>query len=273
MTFLDQIGWREDHFVLGGNRFVFQVDYGEVTEADGFVFYKNRAQVEQLDRFLTETGFSPQRILELGIWDGGSCAFWTEGLEGVEAFAAIGIQDRGDSTYFERWKKSCTRTRVTTHWGVSQTDGSVLDQIIREQGLAPLDLVIDHCSHQYAQTLRSFEILFGRLRPGGYYVIEDWAWALQPAFQEKGHPWGIHGPLHPLAHRVIDIAGALPEVISSVKVYPHFIAIERGAQGIEALDVPGAIARRPRPWPQIALNEVRAVLRRVRRGNIGSGSR
>ncbi len=59
----------------------------------------------------------------------------------------------------------------------------------------------------------------------------------------------------------------------SVKVYPHFIAFERGAQRIEALDVPGAISRRPRPWPRIALDQVRAVLRRVRRGNIGSGSR
>lgn len=48
---------------------------------------------------------------------------------------------------------------------------------------------------------------------------------------------------------------------------------DRGAQRIEALDVPGAIARRPRPWPRIALNQVRAVLRRVRPANIGSGSR
>ena len=37
------------------------------------------------------------------------------------------------------------------------------------------DLIVDDASHLYRPTLASFEVLYPRLRPGGTYVIEDWA--------------------------------------------------------------------------------------------------
>jgi hypothetical protein len=45
---------------------------------------------------------------------------------------------------------------------------------------APLDLVIDDASHIYGPTKASFQALFPLLRPGGLYLIEDWAWAHWP---------------------------------------------------------------------------------------------
>ena len=38
-----------------------------------------------------------------------------------------------------------------------------------------IDLVIDDASHLYVETKASFEELFPRLRPGGLFIIEDWA--------------------------------------------------------------------------------------------------
>lgn len=58
-----------------------------------------------------------RRVLELGIWDGGSVVFWTE-LLGLERYAAIDPQLRGDSEYFTAWQRERGGGRVSTHWGV-----------------------------------------------------------------------------------------------------------------------------------------------------------
>ena len=142
--------------------------------------------------------------------------------------------------------------RVTTHWGISQTDDKRLLQIVA--GLQPLDLVIDDCSHMLVPTIESFQLLFPKVRTGGYYVIEDWAWALQPAFQEPDHPWSVYAPLHPIVPRLVDLHGSRPDLISSVKVYPEFVAIERGSTQIAGrLDIRGlqlaAAAHWARSWP------------------------
>ena len=129
MSLFDHLTWRGDHFELGGRTFRLQHQATQQTADDAFMFYKDRGQLEQFDRFLTETGFAPKRVLELGIWDGGSVVFWTE-LLGLERYAAIDLQLRGDSEYFTAWQRERGGGRVSTHWGVSQTDGE-------QKGLPP----------------------------------------------------------------------------------------------------------------------------------------
>ena len=129
MTLLGQLAWHDDHFDLGGRTFRLQHQAEQETADDAFMFYKDRGQLEQFDRFLAETGFAPKRVLELGIWDGGSVAFWTETLD-LERYAAIDLQLRGDSEYFAAWQRERGGDRVSTHWGVSQTDGDALRGII-----------------------------------------------------------------------------------------------------------------------------------------------
>jgi SAM-dependent methyltransferase len=264
MSLFDHLTWRGDHFDLGGRTFRLQHQAAQQTADDAFMFYKDRGQLEQFDRFLTETGFAPKRVLELGIWDGGSVVFWTEVL-GLERYAAIDLQLRGDSAYFAAWQRERGGGRVSTHWGVSQTDGEQLARIIAEHEMDPLDWVIDDCSHQYAPTRESFELLFPLLRPGGWYVIEDWAWDLQDSFQDKRHPWGVHPPLHPLVLDIARVNPSRPDLVKSLRVYPDFVAIERGPGDGQDFSLSGSIARRPRPWGKIAYLKARHTAGRARR--------
>jgi len=39
---------------------------------------------------------------------------------------------------------------------------------------SPWDLIVDDASHQAGPTVRTLDNLWPTLRPGGYYVIEDW---------------------------------------------------------------------------------------------------
>ena len=264
MTLLGQLAWHDDHFDLGGRTFRLQHQAEQETADDAFMFYKDRGQLEQFDRFLAETGFAPKRVLELGIWDGGSVAFWTETLD-LERYAAIDLQFRGDSEYFAAWQRERGGDRVSTHWGVSQTDGDELRRIIRQHDLEPLDWVIDDCSHQYEPTRESFEILFPLLRPGGWYVIEDWAWDLQRPFQDKQHPWGVHPDLHPLVLDIVRANPSSPDLVRSLRVYPDFVAVERGPGDARGFTLAGSIARRPRPWAKIAYLKARRTAGRAKR--------
>ena len=58
-----------------------------------------------------------------------------------------------------------------------------------------LDLVIDDGSHLAEPTRTSFDTLFPLLAPGGFYIIEDWAWEHWPEFQDPGHAWAAEESL------------------------------------------------------------------------------
>jgi predicted O-methyltransferase YrrM len=40
--------------------------------------------------------------------------------------------------------------------------------------LGPFDLIVDDASHDGMLTRKTFEIMWPRVRPGGFYVVEDW---------------------------------------------------------------------------------------------------
>jgi predicted O-methyltransferase YrrM len=119
----------------------------------------------------------PRCIVELGIFRGGSTAFLAllarpEKLvafeHGTERVAALDeLIDRFDLS-----------DRVSLIYGIDQAERARIKEIVaRELEGVPLDLVIDDASHKLAETRASFDTLFPLLRSGGYYVIEDWAWA------------------------------------------------------------------------------------------------
>ena len=61
-------------------------------------------------------------------------------------------------------------------FGVDQGNRAQMLEIMdREFGDAPLDLVVDDASHLYEETKASLEVLLPRVRPGGLFIIEDWA--------------------------------------------------------------------------------------------------
>ncbi len=166
----------DEEFRVGGVRFT--VSWLPGSTPDHFHIRKPIPQAEAFATLLAE--HAGGNIVELGIAQGGSTAlaalvarprrlvsieYDAEPVVALTAFVADGWENR-----------------VCPHFGVDQADRATVAQIVQDEfGDEPLDLVIDDASHLRDETIASFETLFPRLRPGGQYVIEDWAWRQQMA--------------------------------------------------------------------------------------------
>ncbi len=193
-----------------------------------FRFYKPRSLLDQYDAFLAQRPeFAPQRILEIGIWDGGSAALWFD-LFRPHKHVAIDLIARGDSEYFTRFLEAhAAEQSLRTLWGVDQADEARLRAIVRDEFDGLLDLVIDDASHIYQPTLASFETLLPLVAPGGLYIVEDWAWEHWTEFQTLDHIWAAEESLTRLVHECVECAGHRASPIASITVMPGLFAVER----------------------------------------------
>ncbi len=257
---LKNIVWKEDRMLLGDLLFLLEESAKEPPADVGenyFSFYKGPWTVSQYEQFWSRhPNFVAKNVLELGMWDGGSTAFWFEWLQ-PQKLVAVDIFDREDSPYFRRYRE--TRglgDRVKTYWGTDQGDADKLRRICAQEFDGPLDLVLDDASHQYGPTRASFEALFPLLRPGGLYIIEDWPWAHWPQFHNSYYP--VADELTRLVFECAEMTGSAQvfcptpdkdiSLIDSIVVYPHFVVLERGNVALaagEKLDLDAWICRRP----------------------------
>lgn len=108
-------------------------------------------------------------LLELGIWKGASLFMWRRYFPNA---TIIGL-DRALRLHNEMQRADI----VTFH--AEQDD----EQAINELGslYGPLHIVIDDASHISSKTIKSFELLWPHVAPGGIYVIED----LQTSYDDK----------------------------------------------------------------------------------------
>jgi hypothetical protein len=247
----EHLTWQPDRVLLGDLVFRLEQAPGEPWErgADCFALYKNRQLIDQFERFWAGTDFRPRRMLEIGIWDGGSTALWFEHLR-PERLVAIDSMDRDDSPYFRRYvADNALEDRVRTRWRTNQADRAALLEIVERDLGGELDLVIDDGSHLYAPTRASFETLFPLLPPGGLYIIEDWAWEHWPDFQDPGHFWAGEEGLGMLVGDLVAATGSSQTLIRRVTGQEGFAAVERGDGVIEnPRDFRLADHVRRRPW-------------------------
>jgi predicted O-methyltransferase YrrM len=171
----------DDAFNVGGTTY-FVVEFQQPLRAlrasrnasNGFAIYKSREQVEAFVRLAA--GFRGSRIVELGIYEGGSTALLAQ-LARPERLVAVDITPEPVGNLGRFVDMHALHDRVRPHYGVDQADGPRLGDIVaREFSGEPIDLVIDDASHLLAPTRASFEVLFPSLRTGGLFVIEDWSW-------------------------------------------------------------------------------------------------
>jgi cephalosporin hydroxylase len=269
----ERLEWRDDRVLLGDLVFQLQHVGGAADIGDeAFAFYKTRALMEQYARLWATLGdFRPERVFELGIFDGGSVVVWNELLAPhVRRYAAADIAARGDSPAFRRYlRERGLEGRVRTYWGVDQSDGARLRAIVAEALGGPLDLVIDDASHIDGPTRASFEALFPLLRPGGRYIIEDWAWAYWPEFQSPRSVWATRASPARLVGQIVEAAGSSRDLVASVAVYQGLVVVERGPLAIPdpaAFRLERQIARRPPAAPSERLRFwLRAARSRLRR--------
>lgn len=250
--FFEKLVWQEDRMLLHDIVFRLQHYKDDNTWDCGeecFIFFKILSLVELYRKFwVLHPQFMAKNIFELGMWDGGSIAFWFECFH-PEKHVGIDLMKKEDAPYFRKYIQSHHyEKRIATYWGVDQSDTDRLQEIVQQEYSGPLDLVIDDASHLYQQTRRSFEILFPLLRPSGLYIIEDWAWEHWKDFQAPDHPWATEKSPTSLIFELIEVAGTNHCVVANVNIFEGFTVVERGDiddTELREFNIDHYISRRP----------------------------
>jgi len=156
-----------------------------------FTFFKIKGLVDAYEDFFQKhPNLIVNNLFELGIYGGGSIAFWNE-LFSPEKHIGIDLNEKNENSYLTNYfeNRKGSNHIIKTFGGVNQADSKKLLDLYKSEFQGPLDLVIDDASHLYGPTKISFETLFPLLRKGGLYIIEDWAWGHWEDFFSPDHPW------------------------------------------------------------------------------------
>ena len=195
------------------------------TDSAGVAVLKDR-QFFKTELELVRSIGAVSRVFELGVWQGGSAALWALTMP-LTRYVGIDCS-RVDLPFPESLRRHPRWGAVRLHGDIPQADRTSLRRIVDEDFDGPLDVVVDDASHMYAHSLASFETLFPRLRPGGMYLIEDWAWAHNPRFQGPEAQWADEPALSNLIIRLVILAASRFDLIPSILIRPGFVAITRG---------------------------------------------
>lgn len=270
---LDGMAWESKRLHWHGLTFVLD------PEADGtadLVLWKTPGLVAEYQAFWArEPGFKSDRVLELGLWKGGSMAFWAEAL-GPARMVGVDRRPCSPSPAIDRYVAE-RADRISVYWGVDQGDQARLRALVGAAFDGPLDLVIDDASHLYGPTRTSFERLFPLLRPGDIYIIEDWAWYHWLVYQLASSPFVNEMPLTRLACEVLEAVGSTGTdgPVRSLQVHSGFLAIERGpGPPASPFRLDDLISRGPGRFPQslrrLLGDLVWEIKARVRAGSVRS---
>ena len=226
---IEKLLWQKDRVIL--NNLVFRLEQSKDNNwelgEECFVLYKPKDLIDQYERFFsTHQKFNPDNVVELGMWEGGSVAFWFEIFQ-PKKHIALDLQSRTDSPYFQKYVNDRgLHERLKTYWHTNQADTGKLNEIWKHDfNEQPLDLVMDDASHYYELTKISFETLFPLIRPGGFYIIEDWAWW---HWQGLENHYSEATPLSKLIFELVEAAGSSANLIKNITIYKTIIVVERG---------------------------------------------
>ena len=227
----------DDLFVVEQTEFIVTEDEARYQREDStpsrFVVVKTPAQVNRLAAAIANV--EPDRIVELGIFKGGSTALLAS-LARPRKLTAVEVHPEPVAALEEFITANGLGDIVSAHYGVDQADTATLESLLgQDHDGEPLDLVIDDASHFYRETRTSFELLFPHLRPGGVYMIEDWNWAhrREPLWQTRGGWFHDRPALTNLILELMMIAGTSDELISRIAVLHDTAEITRGGIRVE----------------------------------------
>ena len=237
----ERLTWQEDRILL--EDLVFYLDRDKSDLLNGFSLGKPiRLLSQYMAMWQQRSDMRVHNVLELGIYGGGSIAFWFELLQ-PDKYVALDLAPWGNTDYFNKYIASHKlENRIKTFWKTNQSNREALRAIVATEFNGPPDLIIDDASHLYSETKASFETLFPQLRPGGLYIIEDWSWGCWPNLPFNFLPIGTELPK--LIHQIVDAAGStggflssepsnvtlrtINPLIASVTTYADMVVIERG---------------------------------------------
>jgi hypothetical protein len=204
--------------------------YERKSAENHFILGKPKSMIEGMMKSVE--ALDVQAVVDVGVYKGGSVVFLSEVFRPRKLVAIERNPVRGSP--LARYCNDPTRIdRVRVFLGVDQADQEALGRICHlEFGDQPLDLVIDDASHFFEETRVTFRALFPRLRPGGIYIIEDWAWAHWPGDywqKERGGDYFRRKlPLSNLLVELMLLCAGSPELVSSITFNSLVINVERG---------------------------------------------
>jgi cephalosporin hydroxylase len=187
----------------------------------------------------------PKNILELGMFEGGSMVYYDK-LYAPERLVGIDIRATPIAA-LERYREG--RDHIKTFYKLSQDSPRARD-IAQANFPSGIDLVVDDASHLYAQTQASFEMLFPLIKPGGLYVVEDWAWSHRPQYQAPDATWNAQPALTNLIFNLV-ILTAVSRVISSLTIFENLVCITKGRGTLPETKLDLSHCLRGREMPQI----------------------
>lgn len=135
---------------------------------------KSETFLARYDRIFAEIESDQPVIVELGVHAGGSLRLWKDVFPeatviGFDLNPPKGAHPAGCTMVQGSQDNSGELRHLTAH----------ADQF---------DIVIDDCSHIAGPTRTAFEALFPHVRPGGFYVIEDWGTGYWPTWPDGELP-------------------------------------------------------------------------------------
>ena len=120
----DRLAWQDDKLLIDDVAFYLQTrrDDARAMQPGYFTLFKSRPLIAAYLQFFSLLGLRPRTLFEIGIWDGGSTAFWHEVFR-PEKHIAIDRSVRGDSEYFDAYLDSRGgRNVIKTYWGTPRHD-------------------------------------------------------------------------------------------------------------------------------------------------------
>jgi predicted O-methyltransferase YrrM len=179
---------------------------------------------------------SIQNVMDLGIFKGGSAVLFHL-LYRPRKLLAVDISTKRVSALDAYIQEHGAGDSLKAYYGVDQSDGLRLRSLIEE----PLDLVVDDASHALAPTRASFNALFPYVRPGGFYVIEDWGWAhwdgwahMSPDYQKSRGLYPDQPALTNFIFELVMATATSPKLVASIKLNFNMAIVERGDMAVEA---------------------------------------
>lgn len=220
----DVLQWLDDSsFTIDRVKFTLDYKLGGSKRASGADDFTMMKAPNFLTEYLALQGQGIRKILELGVYQGGSFVFLDKLLK-PDAISAIELQPTPIPALDRYIMANTSRCRM--HYGTSQGDVAALERIVAADFGGEIDLVVDDASHFYELTKQSFAVLFPKLRAGGIYIIEDWMWSFEPSYQDPGHHW--YGQPS-LANILLDLAEELSinNSVEKVSIGREMIVIKK----------------------------------------------
>ncbi len=223
------VSWLDEkHFVVDGVRFFATItpsEYHSLKSTDEeFLIVKTRAMIEReidgVDRARV------RRILDIGIWQGGSVALYDRVFR-PEKLVAVEYNPKPVEA-LARYVSRFGRREVRPYYGINQGNAAAMREILEKEfgDRSEIDLVVDDASHFYAETRTAFNVVFPFVAPNGRYVVEDWAWSHSQNwkldyFQNKP-------AVTNLVLELCVLAATRPDMISEVSVIGSMAIVTKG---------------------------------------------